>query len=110
MFSFLGMAIFDDNTIRLSGISFTMILLFASVLNLTFTPALLLAFPNFFGSFQYLPFCFKSVSFDYESKSEDYDGSDLDLEDELVCSVDSLALSDFFSVRHRRAYEFLHQQ
>lgn len=57
---FIGMMGFPTQTVYMVGVGCTICLALALVINLTMTPALLLSFPNFFSTFQVLPFCTRS--------------------------------------------------
>eukprot|EP00471_Norrisiella_sphaerica_P012042 CAMPEP_0184504814 /NCGR_PEP_ID=MMETSP0113_2-20130426/52661_1 /TAXON_ID=91329 /ORGANISM="Norrisiella sphaerica, Strain BC52" /LENGTH=786 /DNA_ID=CAMNT_0026894473 /DNA_START=654 /DNA_END=3014 /DNA_ORIENTATION=+ len=56
---FLGMTGFPTDTVYMVGVGCSLCLTMALIINLTMTPALLLAFPTFFSTFQFLPFCMK---------------------------------------------------
>jgi len=56
---FLGMTGFPTQTVYMVGVGCSLCLTMALIINLTMTPALLLAFPSFFTTFQFLPFCTK---------------------------------------------------
>mmetsp|Transcript_9791 Transcript_9791/g.17871 ORF Transcript_9791/g.17871 Transcript_9791/m.17871 type:complete len:907 (+) Transcript_9791:219-2939(+) len=56
---FLGMIGFPTQTVYMIGVGCSLCLFMALLINLTMTPALLLTFPKFFSTFQFLPWCFK---------------------------------------------------
>mmetsp|Transcript_3702 Transcript_3702/g.5735 ORF Transcript_3702/g.5735 Transcript_3702/m.5735 type:complete len:898 (+) Transcript_3702:208-2901(+) len=73
---FLGITGFPTQTVYMVGVGCSLCLTMALVINLTMTPALLLAFPVFFSTFQFLPFCTKKEEFGNDKYGGGQDGDD----------------------------------
>mmetsp|Transcript_11578 Transcript_11578/g.17285 ORF Transcript_11578/g.17285 Transcript_11578/m.17285 type:complete len:861 (-) Transcript_11578:344-2926(-) len=64
---FLGMTGFPTQTVYMVGVGCSICLTMALLINLTMTPAMLLAFPRFFATFQFLPFCTRKEDLSVQS-------------------------------------------
>lgn len=70
---FLGMIGFPSQSVYMVGVGCSICLTLAIVINLSMTPALLLAFPRFFSRFQFCPFCSKTEEVQAEGPNEALD-------------------------------------
>jgi len=94
---FLGMCGFPTQTVYMVGVGCALCLTMALLINLTMTPALLLAFPKFFTKFQLLPFCTRLQDF-----SNRYDDL-LDEEDSKYVLADTNDHQNPYSVPRRES-------